>query len=525
MGVHDLLGDGQPQAAAVDGPAARGVRTVEAGEDLGQLVAGDPRPGVGDGDPGLGAVLPRVQPYAAPGGVLHRVVDEVGDHLPEPFPVGVDHRGGTGDLQREAFRVGQRAELVGRGLRDVTQVDRADEQVQAALVGAGEREQVVHHPGHPPDLFGGAGEHLHRVRRQVSGGQRHVQLGAHHGQRGTQVVGGIGDQAPLRVDAGFEAVEHRVECLRQPADLVGDLRHGYPLVEPVHADPPRPVGDRRDRPQRQAGHPPSGRPGDQQRDRPAGEQDDQQPVYGGIGPGERGGQDQYARLPAIGDRPREEAERRRGRTERGGDHQRMPGQYPGELREGDHRLAGDAIVRAVHDRSGAGQQLGAGVATGQPGQRRVGHLGELAGTPVGTETGGDLCRAAGQRLVDVAGEVGTQPLHQVRAEQRQYDHQDRRVPGGQPYPDRQPPHSAHPVPDAARGADQRLVERPLQLAPQVPDVHVHSATAPPAGPPGSRYGWRGPARRRRRAAGPAAPGRPGAAARAAGPAAPRRRTA
>src|SRR6266702_373101 len=38
--------------------------------------------------------------------------------------------------------------------------------------------------------------------------------------------------------------------------------------------------------------------------------------------------------------------------------------------------------------------------------------------------------------------------------------------------------SPHPVPDAARGADQRPFERPLQLAAQVPDVDVHDVGQP-----------------------------------------------
>jgi hypothetical protein len=121
-------------------------------------------------------------------GVLHRVLDQVGDHLGEPLPVAGHHRGGTVHRDLQTLGLGQRAQLGGGRLGQVAQVDRADEQLQATLVGLGQGEQVVHHPRHPLDLLGGAGEDLLRLRWQVAAGQRHLQLRAHDRQGGTQVM-------------------------------------------------------------------------------------------------------------------------------------------------------------------------------------------------------------------------------------------------------------------------------------------------------------------------------------------------
>jgi hypothetical protein len=63
-------------------------------------------------------------------------------------------------------------------------------------------------------------------------------------------VARVGDEAPLAHDCVVEAVEHRVEGLAEPADLVAGGRHRKPCVRV-------PIGDRRgtrphplDRPQR-----------------------------------------------------------------------------------------------------------------------------------------------------------------------------------------------------------------------------------------------------------------------------------
>ena len=47
-----------------------------------------------------------------------------------------------------------------------------------------------------------------------------VEVGAQRGQRGAQLVAGVGDQAALAVTGGGERREHRVERRGQPGDLV-----------------------------------------------------------------------------------------------------------------------------------------------------------------------------------------------------------------------------------------------------------------------------------------------------------------
>ena len=71
---------------------------------------------------------------------------------------------------------------------------------------------------------------------EVVGAQAHVDLGAHRGERRAQLVGGVGDQPVLLLDAVLEAVEHRVERAARWRDLVAAARDRDALVEAVDAD-------------------------------------------------------------------------------------------------------------------------------------------------------------------------------------------------------------------------------------------------------------------------------------------------
>ena len=61
--------------------------------------------------------------------------------------------------------------------------------------------------------------------------QRDLELGAEERERGPQFVARVRDEAALVLDGGFEAVEHVVQCLGQPAHLVARSRDGVERVE------------------------------------------------------------------------------------------------------------------------------------------------------------------------------------------------------------------------------------------------------------------------------------------------------
>jgi hypothetical protein len=89
---------------------------------------------------------------------------------------------------------------------------------------------------------------------------QHLDVGAQRGQRGAQLVRGVGDQLALAVGGVLHGAEHRVEADREPAELVpvGPLARFDPVRQVAGpGDPLGRVGQRADRPQRGPGDPPA----------------------------------------------------------------------------------------------------------------------------------------------------------------------------------------------------------------------------------------------------------------------------
>ncbi len=87
------------------------------------------------------------------------------------------------------------------------------------------------------DLVGDPGEHLLAVldgHVRVLG--EHVDVDPQARERGAQLVAGVGDQAPLRVERPLQRAEHGVERGGEPAEL----------VPAAHLDPPARVAGQRD---------------------------------------------------------------------------------------------------------------------------------------------------------------------------------------------------------------------------------------------------------------------------------------
>ncbi len=200
-----------------------------------------------------------------PAGHLHRralgrdpqrVLDEVAERPDEGGGVAVhDHRIGH---RPEAHRcLGEPgAELLDGGADHVTEIGL--DQGGRPRFQPGGREQPVDHPGHPlrrpaDDLAG----LTPRLSVRIGVVEGHVEVGPDDRERGPEVVGGLGEEAPLRLERPVEPVEHGIEGAGHPRELV---------VRPVEPDAAGQVGgldlvgDLRDaghRPQRPAGEEPA----------------------------------------------------------------------------------------------------------------------------------------------------------------------------------------------------------------------------------------------------------------------------
>ena len=89
-------------------------------------------------------------------------------------------------------------------------------------------------------------------------GQGDLEQGALAGQRGPQLVRGVGGEAPLRFEGGLQPREQAVEGVGELLELVVGSVQGQPLVQAAGGDPP---GGGRDRVQR-AQHPAGQQPAD-----------------------------------------------------------------------------------------------------------------------------------------------------------------------------------------------------------------------------------------------------------------------
>ena len=162
------------------------------------------------------------------------------------------------DSPRAAARPAAR---VGRRPRQLGQVHALVPLHHAGLA-ARERQQAVDQRLAPQHLLAhdvrGAPE---LVAARVRVGQRHLELGAHHGQRRAQLVRGVRHESPLARERRLEAVEHVVEGLGELAQLVVRAACGDAPVERV---PAHGAGRGHDVAQRSQ-HAPGGQPAEQER--------------------------------------------------------------------------------------------------------------------------------------------------------------------------------------------------------------------------------------------------------------------
>jgi hypothetical protein len=76
----------------------------------------------------------------------------------------------------------------------------------------------------------GSAQRRARLGAVVARSQRRLELGLDHGDRRAQLVAGVGHEALFALERRAEAIEHRVQRLAEPADLVVSGREREPLT-------------------------------------------------------------------------------------------------------------------------------------------------------------------------------------------------------------------------------------------------------------------------------------------------------
>ncbi|RKE17684.1 hypothetical protein BX266_0946 [Streptomyces sp. TLI_171] len=255
MGADDAGDDGQAQADArvLVGAHALGAALEGLGEGRDQLgrhgAAGvldlqdggvARRPGA-DGDGAVGRQV-----------VDHRVLDQVAGHPQQQF----GGPGGPGlpaaHLQPDPAALGQREQRLGGLLREQRQVDdlaRAD-----APVASAEQQQRLGQVDRPGVHGVQPVEEFRAVPGRVLAG--HVEQGAGDRQRGAQFVRGVRGEPLVLGHVLLQAVEHRVEGVRELPELVLTVRHPDPVRQRPRPGQAGRVGD----PGQRCEHPPRQQP-------------------------------------------------------------------------------------------------------------------------------------------------------------------------------------------------------------------------------------------------------------------------
>ena len=152
------------------------------------------------------------------------------------------------------------------------------------MLGPGQHQECLQQPFDPVKLGAQPPGQRDRLRRGRLGfGQRHVEGRAHRGQRGTQLVRGVGDEPALGVEGDLQPLQQAVDGVTELLELVLRAVQAEPLVQAVLGDALGRRGHLPDRPQRPPGYQPA------ERDR----------YHGHDGQGDQRGDQQLMREPVL----------------------------------------------------------------------------------------------------------------------------------------------------------------------------------------------------------------------------------
>src|SRR3954470_4096899 len=206
MGRGDRRDDRQAQTGAARVARAGPVEAMEPVEDRGALIDRDARAVVVDEEPqpaARGLDAERDDPVL--GRMGDRVAQEVAQGLGQAALVGLDQQlGDRAELQPAPARVRQATDQIGQ---ERPQLDDPGAQ-EPLLPRLSEQEHVLHEAAHALHLQRDElldAPHLGRVG--LVGEGEDLELAADDGQRGAQLVRGVGDERRLAVERVLEAVE------------------------------------------------------------------------------------------------------------------------------------------------------------------------------------------------------------------------------------------------------------------------------------------------------------------------------
>ena len=268
---HDLGDDGQAEAGAAVGAGAGVVEPHEPLEDPAAVVGGDAGTVVGDVEGRLVAVAPERDDHLRTG-VPVRVVDQVAQHPHELAAVADDPNGLGAHLGAHPVLVRPRA----LRLDELVEIHLVAPGLQAALIGAGEEQEVVHQP---PEPLGLAAQRAHGAGIAVL---QQLQTRADGGERAAQLVAGVGDEPPLHLLRALQPRDHAVHGLGEPTHLVARHGHRHALGQVLLAHRRDLRADRLDRAQRAACEEVGGRAHDEDEERHPEQQVEHDRVLRGV---------------------------------------------------------------------------------------------------------------------------------------------------------------------------------------------------------------------------------------------------
>ena len=242
MAAHRIPDDGQPQPGPSGGSGPGLVHPVEAVKYLGQVLLGYPDPGVPHLQQHLVAVpVHRDKDFTSGIVVFDGVFHQIKTNLRQ-IVLGAQREAVRFQilLQRHAGGIGHRLEQGRRPLRHLGHIHRVVLPLRQA-VQPGEGQQMLSDPGQPLSFGADIGDKIphhgrvHLFRLQDGVGQQ-----ADGGQRGFQLMAGVGDEAPPHLLGGLEPVGEVVELPGQLGHLVPPHRLEPVAVLPLPHDPDGP---------------------------------------------------------------------------------------------------------------------------------------------------------------------------------------------------------------------------------------------------------------------------------------------
>src|SRR5437899_4057754 len=248
--LHRPARDGEAEPHSTGAPRPGAIEPVEAVEDASMVHLGDPRSTVLHLDGGLaGRQRPDGDADVSPGGrVLDGVIEEIHDALAEERRIALRLDEAIPlHLELLLLLLGEHAEVLRGARRERAEVHDRPRRLQTPGFGPGQGEEIFDEPGEPLDLLQHAADDVSiagAVERIV---QRHLAHAPHRGERGAELVRGIGGEAVKPLERVLQPPQRLVEDGGEAAEFVAGVLDREPLAQGFGGDPPRPLRHGSDR--------------------------------------------------------------------------------------------------------------------------------------------------------------------------------------------------------------------------------------------------------------------------------------